>query len=216
MPSYLVVGGSRGLGLETVRQLIANTNNVVFVIVRNKAGSTFLNELIAKSPSANIHVLEADVVDPPSLRAAATEIAKVTRGTLDNLIHNAARTEQTNMWLGLTDFESDEHLNTEFLEAFKVNVLGVIHSVNAFLPLLRQGSTKKITLIGTGGGIPEVVFRLRISSMAAYGTTKAAMEMVMTKYAVQLEHEGFTVISINPGVVDVSATKKQKRECLSE
>ena len=87
MTSYLIVGGSRGLGLETVRQLvrmnsfrvtgctdptlddqIANTNNVVFVTVRDKAGSTFLNDLIAKSPSANIHVFEADVVDPPSLR----------------------------------------------------------------------------------------------------------------------------------------------------
>ncbi|KZT71360.1 hypothetical protein DAEQUDRAFT_127364 [Daedalea quercina L-15889] len=43
MPSYLVVGGSRGLGLETVRQLIANTNNVVFVSVRNTNGARFIS-----------------------------------------------------------------------------------------------------------------------------------------------------------------------------
>ena len=48
--------------------------------------------------------------------------------------------------------------------------------------------------------------------MAAYGTTKAALEMVMVKYAVLLEKENFTVVSICPGLVDTSATRTQKRE----
>ena len=45
----------------------ANANNAVFVVVRNKARSTHLNEVVAKS-SGNIHVLEADVVDHRALK----------------------------------------------------------------------------------------------------------------------------------------------------
>lgn len=46
---------------------VANANNAVFVVVRNKARSTHLNEVVAKS-TGNIHVLEADVVDHRALK----------------------------------------------------------------------------------------------------------------------------------------------------
>ena len=66
--------------------------------------------------------------------------------------------------------------------------------------------------MSTQGSKPDIVFKLRIPTMAAYGTTKAALEMVMAKYAVLLEKENFTVISVCPGLVDTSATRTQKRE----
>lgn len=90
--------------------------------------------------------------------------------------------------------------------------MGVIHSVNAFLPLLRKGPTKKIIIMSTQGSKPDIVFKLCIPTMAAYGTTKAALEMVMVKYAALLEKENFTVVSICPGLVDTTATRTQKRE----
>lgn len=94
--------------------------------------------------------------------------------------------------------------------------MGVIHSVNAFLPLLRKGPTKKIIIMSTQGSKPDIVFKLRIPTMAAYGTTKAALEMVMVKYAALLEKENFTVVSICPGLVDTTATRTQKREFACE
>ena len=84
--------------------------------------------------------------------------------------------------------------------------------MNAFLPILRKGVAKKIVIMSTQGSKPDIVFKLRIPTMAAYGTTKAALEMVMAKYAVLLEKENFTVISVCPGLVDTSATRTQKRE----
>lgn len=107
---------------------------------------------------------------------------------------------------GLTDY---------LLMQFKVNALGAVHAVNAFLPLLRAGATKKIAIIGTEGGQPEFVWKLRFSEMAAYGSTKASEEIIMTKYAALLEPEGFTVIAISPGFVDTSATVVEKSQyCL--
>ena len=84
--------------------------------------------------------------------------------------------------------------------------------MNAFLPLLRKGAAKKVVMIGSEGGKPVFIRQMQLSGMAAYGVTKAAEEVVMTKYAVLLEPEGFTVVAISPGLVDVSATATEKCE----
>ncbi|KAF9810411.1 hypothetical protein IEO21_06948 [Rhodonia placenta] len=139
-------------------------------------------------------------------KAAATRAAEITGGSLDVLIHSAARMEYTTMFKTLTDYEDDEKLEEDFLEYYKVNTLGVTHSINAFLPLLRQGTTKKIVVISSIAGERNIAWDLRIDVMAAYSASKAATHMVLTKYAVLLESEGFTVVSLFPGMVDVSAT----------
>lgn len=206
MPSYAVIGASRGIALELVRQLAASPDNVVFAVVRNIATSTHLTAFVTESKRNNVHVLQADVVDHVALKAAATRAAEITGGSLDVLIHSAARMEYTTMFKTLTDYEDDEKLEEDFLEYFKVNTLGVTHSINAFLPLLRQGTTKKIVVISSIAGERNIAWDLRIDVMAAYSASKAATHMVLTKYAVLLESEGFTVVSLFPGMVDVSAT----------
>lgn len=64
--SILLLRGSE-LTNAFVGSQAANASNVVFVSVRNKAKSTHLNEVVAKS-TGNIHVLEADVVDHRALK----------------------------------------------------------------------------------------------------------------------------------------------------
>ena len=96
-----------------------------------------------------------------------------------------------------------------------MNVLGLIRSVNVFLPLLRKGTQKKIVVIGTEMGDIDVVWKARVSGVAAYGVTKAAEHMVATKYAAELEPEGFTVVSLSPGMVDVSGTATEQSGCFS-
>lgn len=94
-----------------------------------------------------------------------------------------------------------------------MNVLGPIHTVKIFLPLLRKGSLKKIVIIGTEGGERDFVRRVHLHETAAYGITKAAESMVATKYGMELESEGFTVVSVSPGFVDVSGTYSEPRMC---
>ncbi|PCH42771.1 NAD(P)-binding protein [Wolfiporia cocos MD-104 SS10] len=195
MPSYVVVGASRGIGLEFVRQL---------------ANSTHLSALVTDANCVNVHVVQSDVVDHRAMKAAAEEVAALSGGAVDVLIHNAARMYGPNFYRGLTNYEDDDTLDAEFMQSFQVNVLGIIHSVNAFLPLLRRGAAKKIILVSTGAGDRDVVWRARFDSAAAYGVTKAAANMVAIKYAVQLEPEGFVVVALSPGTVDVSATAAEE------
>ncbi|KAH9922389.1 NAD-P-binding protein [Fomitopsis serialis] len=209
MPSYAIIGGSRGIGLEFVRQLALNEENTVFVTVRNKDKSTHLRATVAQLPHKNVRILQADVVDKQAIKNAATELGRLSGGGLDILIYNAARLEFDNLLRGPGDYDNDEELDEEFIQSFKVNVLGPIHIVNNFLPLLRKGSAKKIIILGSEGGERSFVQHVHISGLGAYGVTKAAEHMVATKYAVALENEGFTVVSVSPGFVDVSGTNSE-------
>ncbi|KAI0351045.1 NAD-P-binding protein [Trametes cingulata] len=177
---YAVVGASRGIGLEFVRQLAARKDAVVFAVVRSKQNSTHLAAAVANLD--NVHIIEGDVVDPKSISRAAEQIASISGGKLDYLIHNAARMDK-NLYRGYNDF------------------------ISAFLPLLRAGTTKKIVVISTGGAHTESINAAGISGMVAYGTTKAAAVMITTKWALQLKNEGFVVVSLAPGLVDTTGTR---------
>ncbi|KAI0702669.1 NAD-P-binding protein [Earliella scabrosa] len=206
MSSYAILGASRGIGLEFARQLAARSDTTVFAIVRSASASRYLAEVA--SGRQHVHIIEADVADYQSLERAAKEVANVTGGKLDCLIHNAARTDLGGINKGYNDFETMEALDADLIDAYKVNTLGVIHGIAAFLPLLRasKAPVKKVAVIGSPAGDPKFVRAVGAAGMAAYGITKAAALVATTKYALTLKDEGFAVISLSPGVVDVLET----------
>jgi len=91
MPSYVVVGASRGLGYAFIKHLSQDPTNIVIGLVRNKADT---EKKVAEDGLKNVHILQADMVDVPALRKAAEETAKITGGGLDMLINNAAYMSQ--------------------------------------------------------------------------------------------------------------------------
>ncbi|KAI0705968.1 NAD-P-binding protein [Cerioporus squamosus] len=204
MASYAIIGAARGIGLEYVRQLAARPNSIVLAVVRNAAKSTHLQAAIKGLP--NVHVLEADVTDHKTLENAAKAASAITGGKLDYLIHTAAYVNMTTFWKGLDQFANMDELDTSFLAAFKTNALGVIHSVTAFLPLLRAGSAKKVVVLEPNNSDPKTVRAYGLAGMAAHHVTKASSLMVVTKWAVKLQDEGFVVVALNPGIVDTTGT----------
>ncbi|KAF9816969.1 hypothetical protein IEO21_03734 [Rhodonia placenta] len=183
MPTYVIIGASRGIGLEI-----------------------YLAEFIANGGRQNVHVLQADVVDDAAMKKAADNVSGIGNGAVDVLIHNASRQPHSTVHRGFFDYPDGGELDTDFLENFKANALGVVHSVNAFLPLLRKGSAKKIVVIGTSMGHLDFTWKLRIETGVAYGASKAAADLIVTKYAALLEDESFIVTGLLPGLVDTSAT----------
>ncbi|KAI0761785.1 NAD-P-binding protein [Trametes elegans] len=207
MPSYAVVGASRGIGLELVRQLAAKQSTVVFAIARN-TGAPHLQRVAANHK--NVHIVQGDIVDHHSIQSAAERVAELSGGGLDVLIHNAALMTSATIHRSFSDYTNLDELDADFNEAFKVNTLGAIHSAAAFLPLLRRGTLKRLVFISSGAADPALAVKLGIPDMVAYSTTKAATAMAAAKYAAALKSEGFTVVSMRPGVVDTSATADPK------
>ncbi|RPD64665.1 NAD(P)-binding protein [Lentinus tigrinus ALCF2SS1-7] len=206
MPFYAVVGASRGIGLEFVRELAARHDTSVFAIVRNAAKCTHL-QAVAKN-FKSVYIVEADVVDYRSLEQAANRVSELTGGTLDFLIHNAGRIDPETIFEGYDNLSNMDGFDTECLTSFKINALGTIHGIAAFLPLLRAGSTKKIVVIGAAAADLKLI---DMADMVAYCMSKAAAHVATTKWAIHLKDEGFIVVSINPGLVDTSETKTGER-----
>ncbi|OBZ74810.1 hypothetical protein A0H81_05208 [Grifola frondosa] len=185
MPSYVITGASHGTGFEFVRQLGENPENQVF---RDR----------------NVHVMHAEVVDIKTLTAAAAEVAQLTGGTLDCLINNVAFVEPNRRGLTLDGYpEDNQHLlENDIYKAINVNVIGVVHTINVFLPLLRKGTMKKIITISTGLGDPEFIVASGFALDVPNAISRAAVNMVVAKYAAEYKNEGLIFLALSPGFVD--------------
>lgn len=208
MPTYVVVGASRGLGYEWLRHLSADKANVVIGLARTP---TSVDAKLAADSITNVHVLQADMVDHESLTTAANEIAKLTNSSVDYLITNGAY--QNHKAAGVTPMAftgNEDMLREEMKRNLDVNVVGVMFAINAFLPLVRKSSIKKIIVLSSGMADVEFVAKAEIPFSVAYAASKAAVNMVVVKYSVELKGEGIILLALSPGVID---TRVEPRKC---
>ena len=63
---WIIVGSSRGIGLEFVRQLLARGDRV-YAVIRDPANASQLWALAGAAPMANCELLECDVADEASI-----------------------------------------------------------------------------------------------------------------------------------------------------
>ncbi|KAJ7745806.1 hypothetical protein DFH07DRAFT_904922 [Mycena maculata] len=201
MPSYVVAGAARGLGFEFVNQLSSKSDNTVFALIRNRATASTLYEI--QESRKNTVILEADITDSVAVEEVAKAVESATGGTLDYLIIVAALA--TNMNKSILAFDSNEELDEDLLEHFRTNVLGVVHTIKTFLPLLRGGAAKKVAVLSTGNADLDATLTIANPGRVGYGISKAAMNMAIAKLALALKPEGFVFVSISPGMVDSKA-----------
>ena len=84
---------------------------------------------------------------------------------------------------------------------FKTNVLGVIHTFNAYLPLIKAGSTKKCFVITSALGGPGYNRAVGYKHICGYSISKAAVNMVAVKHANTFKEEGILFQAVSPGLV---------------
>lgn len=201
MPSYVVTGASRGLGYAFVRHLAANESNVVIGIARNKLAT---DEQLAKDGIKNVTILSGDITDQKSLEAAADQTAKITGGSLDVLINNAAYLSAKGQFSNVTE-QTPEELEEEMMVSFRANVVGVAHTINAFLPVIRKGQLKKVVTISSGHADIDLINDYDIAVAAPYTVSKAAANALMAKYNAALgKSEGILFFALSPGYVQTS------------
>jgi len=204
MPSYLITGASRGIGLEFVKQLSQDKANTVFGLIRSL--STAKGLVALHEQSSNVHIVEADITDHVALQKAAATVAQTTGGSLDVLINNAAFVDSERSHLTLDGYEDQDLLSKDLRYNFDINVLGPIHTINAFLPLLKKSTSplKKVITISSGVGDLDVTLVAKHAVHAPYCISKAAVNLVNAKYAAQYGDAGFVFLALSPGLVDTS------------
>lgn len=211
MPSYLVTGASRGLGYAFVRHLAAITGNTVIGMVRNKDATLARLE---KDGITNVSIVQADITDRDALATAFDEVKTITNGSLDILINNAAVINESSAYKTLLDDEPAA-LEEDLLSSFRANVVGVAHTINLFLPLIRAGKEKKIITISTGMADTELINRFSVPIAAPYSISKAATNALVAKYNAALgKSEGLLFLALSPGLVDTSEGKPMSEQAI--
>ncbi|RFU80103.1 short chain dehydrogenase [Trichoderma arundinaceum] len=213
MAAYLVTGASRGIGFEFVRQLSANPKNNVVALVRNKEATE--KKIAAEIGASNITVVQADITDSDALKASIDNVSKATNGRLDYLIANAGKISD---WSGLDDVQDlasadPKALEEDMLDLFRVNVVGNAHLFNFFIPLIRNGSAKKVIAISSGLAEQVMTKNFKLTLSFPYVVSKGALNTLITKFQAQYIDEGILFLAVCPGTVDTghmpNPSKKQ-------
>lgn len=187
--TVLITGTNRGIGLGLTRHF-AIRGWRVFAACRRPPEAADLRALAA-AHAGRVEVLQVEVRDEASVAAMGREVASRT-ASLDLLVNNAGI-------LPGDDSETAGSLSiAPILDAFDVNVAGVIRVTQAVLPLLRKGSSPRIVNITSGGGsLKATSFRRHYS----YSLSKAALNMFTRRAAHDLKPSGITVVCVSPGFV---------------
>jgi NAD(P)-dependent dehydrogenase (short-subunit alcohol dehydrogenase family) len=182
MPTILVTGANRGIGLELARQLHARGDRVI------AACRTTSPELSALGATIEAGV---DVTDDDAVRRLAQRLEGTT---LDLLVNNAG--VLTTEKLDALDFDA-------IRRQFEINALGPLRVTAALLPRLRSGS--RVALITSRmGSIADN------GSGGTYGyrMSKAALNMAGVSLARDLEKRGIAVGIYHPGMVATDMTSR--------
>ena len=186
MPSTLITGANRGLGLEFARQYLADGWQV-YAACRNPDAASELRRL-ADGAGGKLLILTMDVTDPVAIHAAARDLHGQP---IDLLLNNAAIIGPRNQTIGNIDYEA-------WAEAFAINTMGPMRVSEAFVEHVAKSDLKLIVTLTSGmGSIADNTS----GGSVVYRSTKAAVNMVMRSLAVDLAPRGIVCAVINPGWV---------------
>ncbi|KAG9233059.1 putative short-chain dehydrogenases/reductase [Amylocarpus encephaloides] len=193
MPSYLITGASRGLGLAFATELIKNNENKVIATARNTTGSSGLQDLKKQYPDSRLVLFDLDVSKPESIQAAAKATEKLLPNGLDNLISNAGVS-----YSALTSFE--EMGIEDFTNEVNFNITTPILLLKEFVPLVRKSEAKRILVITSVLG--SIQLGASMPGLAnGYSVGKAALNMLIRKWSAVLKGDGITTALLHPGWV---------------
>jgi NAD(P)-dependent dehydrogenase (short-subunit alcohol dehydrogenase family) len=95
-----------------------------------------------------------------------------------------------------------EHLTKDLIGTFSTNVVGNIHLINLFMPLILKGSLKKVIALSSGMGDADLTAKFNVHEGSPYSISKAALNMAIAKFHAEYEKDGVLCMAICPGTVN--------------
>lgn len=180
MPTTLITGANKGIGLQICAQLKARGEDVIAVC---RTPSPELSEL-------GVRIIDGiDVTDAESIDRLKSELAEQQ---IDVLINNAGIMKGDTF--GSLDYE-------DMLEQYRVNTLGPLRITEALADNLKDGS-KVVIVSSRVGSIADN----GSGSYYGYRASKTAVNQIGTNLMHELKPRGIAVALLHPGMVATDLT----------
>ena len=178
MPTVLITGASRGIGLGLARHYAAAGWRVL-ACCRNPEASD--------APDG-VAPVALDVADDAGIRAMADGLAG---RPIDLLINNAGV-------YGPRDAVVGNVRSEDWLEVLRVNTVAPMMVTQALLPNIRAGAGKTIAIVSSKVGS---IADNSSGNSYIYRSSKTAVNQVAKSLSIDLGGEGITVVTLHPGWV---------------
>lgn len=192
----LITGANKGIGLETARQL--GKQGITVLIGARDAAKGEAAAQVLRGEGIDARALQIDVNSDASIAEAAATVAK-DFGKLDILINNAG--------LGSFQIPASQEDITLWRNIFDTNVFGLVATTLTFLPLVKKSNAGRIvnlsSILGSITYIsdPNSPIGMMGGIGAAYGASKAAVNMFTEHIARELANTSIKVNAAHPGWV---------------
>ena len=193
----MVTGGTRGIGLATVRALAAWGATVVLT-GRDPETATKRAAAVAADVGAEVAGIGLDVNDEDAVQAAFRGIAK-RYGRIDALVAAAGTLEAAPVGMMARD-------HVERMMA--TNVSGTLATLRAATQVMTRKRSGSIVLFGSIAGEQGAV------GQTAYAAAKSAVAGAARSAARELGRYGIRVNAVAPGVIRTDLTAGQSDEVL--
>ena len=203
MKYALVTGANKGIGRE-VAKLLAQQGFFVYVGCRQLASGEAIVQELQAAGVMTLQAVQLDVTDPASIEAARATI-EAQSPVLDVLVNNAGISG------GFPQSALDVTL-AQFRTVFETNLFGVAGVTQAFLDLLRHSPQPRIVNVSTMMASLTLYSDIANTNyfwLAAYQTSKTALNMYTLHLAHELRELPFKVNAVCPGYTKTDFTGHQ-------
>ncbi|WP_328605704.1 SDR family oxidoreductase [Amycolatopsis sp. NBC_00345] len=190
----LVTGGTRGIGLATVRALVEAGATVVL---------TGRDEARAKEAATAAGAAAGLALDVTDAKAVSTVVRGVAKehGRLDVVVANAGIMDDALLGMIREDAVS---------ATLDTNVAGTLHTVQAAARAMMRKKTGSIVVLAS------IVGEYGSSGQTLYAASKAAVANIARSAAKELGRSGIRVNAVAPGVIETDLTAGLSEEAVAD
>ncbi len=185
MPTLLISGANRGIGLELTKQYLTN-NWEVIATCRAPEEATQLQQL--KVNNSQLRIEPLDITDHDQISQLSHSLKDTP---IDLLLNNAGYYANNASVFGQTEQQA-------WQDAVHINVLGPMKMMEYFVQQVGHSSMKTIVSITSKMGS---ISDNNSGGHYAYRATKAALNAIMVSAAQDLRPRGIKVLILHPGWV---------------